>query len=72
MKPDMYCKVGEEDKQVESQCVQVLDAVEGDVLEIALVNEGELHQCLRRSKGMVRNCVFPIVFEAVLPQKYST
>ncbi|KAJ8722548.1 hypothetical protein PYW07_003728 [Mythimna separata] len=40
VKQDMYCKVGEEDKQVESQCVQVLDALEGEVLEIALVNEG--------------------------------
>ncbi|KAJ8725800.1 hypothetical protein PYW08_003983 [Mythimna loreyi] len=40
VKQDMYCKVGEEDKQVESQCIQVLDALEGEVLEIALVNEG--------------------------------
>ncbi|PZC81713.1 hypothetical protein B5X24_HaOG212157 [Helicoverpa armigera] len=40
VKQDMFCKVGEEEKQVETQCVQVLDAEEGDVLEIALVNEG--------------------------------
>ena len=38
--------MGEEDKQVETQCVQVLDAVEGEVLEIALVNEGQNHLCL--------------------------
>lgn len=37
----MFCKVGEEETQVEAQCIQVLDAVEGEVLEIALVNEGE-------------------------------
>ncbi|KAF9421889.1 hypothetical protein HW555_002329, partial [Spodoptera exigua] len=40
VRQDMYCQVGEEEKQVEAQCIQVLDAVEGDVLEIALVNEG--------------------------------
>ncbi|XP_026724639.1 laccase-2-like [Trichoplusia ni] len=40
VRADMFCNVGEEDKQVEIQCLQVLDAVEGDVLEIALVNEG--------------------------------
>lgn len=42
VRADMFCHVGEEDKQVEIQCLQVLDAVEGDVLEIALVNEGTL------------------------------
>ncbi|XP_022820277.1 laccase-2-like [Spodoptera litura] len=40
VRQDMYCKVGEEETQVEAQCIQVLDAIEGEVLEIALVNEG--------------------------------
>ncbi|XP_075969820.1 uncharacterized protein LOC142972506 [Anticarsia gemmatalis] len=40
VRENMFCKVGEEDKQKESQCVQILDGKEGEVLEIALVNEG--------------------------------
>lgn len=41
VREDFFCKVGDEEKQEESQCVQVLDGKEGDELEIALVNEGK-------------------------------
>lgn len=34
------CNVGEESEQVETQCIQILTAVEGEPLELALVNEG--------------------------------
>ncbi|CAB3242501.1 unnamed protein product [Arctia plantaginis] len=40
VREDFICKVGDEEKQEESQCVQVLDGAEGDEFEIALVNEG--------------------------------
>lgn len=34
------CNVGTEHKQQDTQCVQILEVIEGDILEIALVNEG--------------------------------
>lgn len=37
---DVICKVGEEHNQVETQCMEIIEGVEGQVLELALVNEG--------------------------------
>lgn len=38
--PYKMCNVGDETEQAEKLCLQILNAVEGEPLEIALVNEG--------------------------------
>ncbi|XP_037869374.1 uncharacterized protein LOC101739043 isoform X2 [Bombyx mori] len=40
IKDNLICNVGDESKQLEIQCIQTVEAVVGDMLEIALINEG--------------------------------
>ncbi|XP_053625627.1 uncharacterized protein LOC128683739 [Plodia interpunctella] len=40
VKADSVCYVGQESKHKDPQCLQIVKAVEGELLEIALVNEG--------------------------------
>lgn len=37
---DMVCQVGEENRHQEPQCIHILNAMQGEVIEIALINEG--------------------------------
>lgn len=41
VRSEMMCKVGEENKHKEPQCIQVLKAPEEKIIELALVNEGK-------------------------------
>ncbi|KAG6448378.1 hypothetical protein O3G_MSEX005450 [Manduca sexta] len=40
VREDLICNVGEEGSQLEAQCIQILNAVQGETMELVLVNEG--------------------------------